>query len=111
MEKTAEKRSAYGKTILAKALKGRLCLLTKALTEAEVGAKGIDIVKEIKELHILLDAITTQSETRREEKQETPPLVVVWGTSAEHEAHNMTQTLCQSHEEKHTQGEGHGKKA
>ncbi len=96
MEKSTEKKAPYGKTLLAKALKERLSMLTRALGEADVGGKGIDIVKEIKELHVLLDALSTNSVPRSDEKQDTAPLVVVWGTTTENmsPASHMSQTPC-----------------
>ncbi len=82
MEKNTTKKNVYGKTALSKALKGRLCVLTQALGEAEVGGKGIDIVKEIKELQVLLEIIQSSTGgTAAQKSADSQPLVVVWGSA------------------------------
>ncbi len=52
------------KTELEKALQERLSVLTDVLTMAEVGNKGIELVKEIKELHSLLLSLRPQQESK-----------------------------------------------
>lgn len=59
---------------LLDSLEQRLDLLTRALGEAEIAGKSIDIVKEIKELHSILRSL------REEDAPDAPPkVVVVWG--------------------------------
>ncbi len=50
-----EKKARMGKLALQKALKERLDKLTLSLGEAEVGGKGIELIKEMKELCALLE--------------------------------------------------------
>ncbi len=70
-----KKGENYTKSTLEKALKSRLAALTHGLAEAEVGGKGIDLVKEIKELHSMIAALKPESKTKKEDTK----LVVVWG--------------------------------
>ncbi len=75
-----EKKPRGGKIALEKALKARLATLTASLATAEVGVKGIDLVKEIKELQSLLTAVDTEHNTKTSIKEE-PRVVVVWGST------------------------------
>jgi len=59
---------------LLHSLENRLDLLIRTLNEAEISGKGMDIVKEIKELHSIL-------QSRQNARADSRPqrLVVVWG--------------------------------
>ncbi len=78
---TQKKGISYTKSTLEKALKTRLAALTHGLAEAEVGGKGIDLVKEIKELHAMIAALTPDT---KGQKSEESKLVVVWGPPPSH---------------------------
>lgn len=58
---------------MAESLRRRLLALTQRLDAADVSDKGIDMIKEIRELHALLCAL--RGETPPEPP---PPLVVSW---------------------------------
>ncbi len=79
---THEKVTGYTKATLEKALKARLAALTKGLAEADVGGKGIDLVKEIKELHSMIAALKPEPKAQ---KVEDSKLVVVWGPPPSHD--------------------------
>ncbi len=68
----------YAKTALIQTLKKRLKLLTEHLVDAEVGSKGIDLIKEIKELQSLLDA---QHAATQQQKYEPTKIMLVWDTN------------------------------
>ena len=65
---------------LLTALEKRLEALTAGLESVEVQGKGIDLVKEIKELHHLLEAL--QGEKTSPEATAQPRVIVVWGEGA-----------------------------
>ncbi|MDO5483516.1 MAG: hypothetical protein Q4F27_01275 [Desulfovibrionaceae bacterium] len=65
---------------LLHSLKKRLELLTRTLDEAEIAEKGMDIVKEIKELHAILRAWQEKTVPEAERR-----LVVVWGDAQQGE--------------------------
>ncbi len=66
----------YRKSALEKALKARLVALTEGLAGADIGEKGIDLVKEIKELHSMIAALNPATNNK---KAENSNIVVVWG--------------------------------
>ncbi len=58
----------FSKRNMQKILQERLKILIQSLTEAETGSKGIDLLKEIKELHnMLLDVNNTKQNTKNTE--------------------------------------------
>lgn len=58
---------------MAQSLRRRLLALTRRLDAADVSDKGIDMIKEIRELHALLCALRGDAPP-----QPPPPLVVSW---------------------------------
>ncbi len=71
-----QKTSKTAKRHLQKALQERLALLTASLSEAEVGGKGIELVKEMKELYAMLDAADETVQAAR--KQEPQEIRIMW---------------------------------
>ena len=63
---------------LLHSLENRLDLLIRTLNEAEISEKGMDIVKEIKELHSILQSRQNSGADSRPQR-----LVVVWGQPGE----------------------------
>lgn len=63
---------------LPDSLEKRLDLLIRTLNEAEIADKSIDIVREIKELHVILRSLR---ELAAPAEQRARRLVVVWGGS------------------------------
>lgn len=59
---------------VARSLERRLLALTSGLDSADVSEKGIDVVKEIRELHALLRALQESDG----ENAPPPPLEVRW---------------------------------
>ncbi len=79
-----QKTSKMTKRNLHKALQERLALLTASLSEAEVGGKGIELVKEMKELYAMLDAADETAQAAR--KQEPQEIRIMWAVPQEQEA-------------------------
>ncbi len=75
MTKAQDKRISYTKNTLQKALKARLAALTQGLADADVGDKGIDLVKEIKELHAIIATLAPES---TQAKPENTKIEVGW---------------------------------
>ncbi len=71
-----------GKRALQKALKDRLERLTLSLSEAEVGNKGIELIKEMKELCALLENASSELETN---KKNTAPIQTIFTWAAPQE--------------------------
>ncbi len=91
-----QKNQRFTKASLQKALKERLGLLTEGLGQAEMGAKGIDLVKEMKELHAMLEHVL--GEQKASAKAETSaskdaPLQIIlsWGEQKDDKAGNSEQ--------------------
>ncbi len=74
-----QKTPKFGKVALQKALKERLALLTQGLAEAEKGNKGIDLVKEIKELHTMLENMQTTNLHESKQRDAAQTYVFTWG--------------------------------
>ncbi len=74
-----QKTQKFGKIALQKALKERLALLTQGLSEAERGSKGIELVKEIKELHGMLENLCEQKSSTNSKKENTQCHIFTWG--------------------------------
>lgn len=70
---------------LLDALETRLDALTENLAVAQVAEKGIDMVKEIKELHTILRSV--REGDKDPEKQSASPsrIILLWGEEAAHE--------------------------
>lgn len=60
--------------VVTRSLERRLLALTSGLDNADVSEKGIDVVKEIRELHALLRALNENDG----ENAPPPPLEVRW---------------------------------
>ena len=60
-------KSNENKVLLQKALRERLDTLTESLQEAEIGNKGIDLIKEMKELYAILDHVFTEDKARKDQ--------------------------------------------
>ncbi len=75
-----QKRTRSGKVALQKALKERLERLTLSLSEAEVGDKGIELIKEMKELCALLENASSQGQSA--DKKNTQPVHMTFSWSA-----------------------------
>ena len=67
-------KKAQERQLLAR-LEGRIALLADTLDAAPVADKGLDVVRELKEVHALLRALRDGAEPAR---AEAPRLVVVW---------------------------------
>ncbi len=78
VKKVTHKRAS--KNELEKALHERLSVLTEVLTMAEVGNKGIELVKEIKELHSLLLSLRPQQESKT---NSNTTMHIAWNLEAE----------------------------
>ncbi len=87
----------YTKSALEKALKARLAALTAGLAGAGVGEKGIDLVKEIKELHSMIASLKPETKPK---KTEDNKLVIVWGPpqNSTVQCSNENQSLDQNTE-------------
>lgn len=72
-------RKTRERQLLAR-LERRLDLLADTLDAAPVADKGMDVVREIKEVHALLRALGEGAEPAR---AEAPRLVVVWADAAQ----------------------------
>lgn len=67
---------------LLTALEARLEALTTGLEQVDVTGKGLDLIKEIKELHAILDNL------REDNTAKAPPtLTVVWGDTHASSSH------------------------
>ncbi len=75
MTNPQEQKISYAKSSLDKAIKTRLSALIQGLGDAEVGGKGIDLVKEIKELYIMIADLNPSAKAV---KQENSKLEVGW---------------------------------
>lgn len=73
--------AAQRRTRLLEALETRLEALTEALMGAQLAEKGIDMMKEIKELHSMLEALH-QENGARPKGGDAPRVTVVWGGGA-----------------------------
>ena len=71
-------KKARERELLAR-LERRLDLLADTLDAAPVADKGMDVVREIKEIHALLHALAVSAPA----KTEAPRLVVVWADAAQ----------------------------
>ncbi len=81
-----QKKQTFNKSSLQKALKDRLALLTGGLGEAEMGGKGIELVKEMKELHTMLENILGEekaSKAQDSKKDSQMHITFSWGKSEE----------------------------
>ncbi len=87
------KTQKFGKIALQKALKERLALLTQGLAEAERGSKGIELVKEIKELHGMLENLCEQKGSANSKKENVQCHVFTWGPV---QAWRPEQTMAQN---------------
>ncbi len=87
----------FGKIALQKALKERLVVLTQSLAEAEKGQKGIELVKEMKELHSMLESMNDEK-LRDNKKKESPQYhIFTWGpvqVLPNTAPHNSEEPLC-----------------
>ncbi len=86
----------FTKASLQKTLKDRLVLLSNGLKEAEMGNKGIELVKEMKELHTMLENIL--SEDKQDAKKDVAKGVGMhisfsWGVPEENREENTKSTL------------------
>lgn len=81
-KKTAPRRRKK----LLDALESRLDTLTENLAVAQVADKGIDMVKEIKELHAILRAMQDGDTAADAAKAGPPRVILVWGAAPEGEA-------------------------
>ena len=63
---------------LLDSLEKRLDLLSRTLDDAEIAEKSIDIVREIKELHMILRSLREAAPAEAPDRR----LVVVWGGPA-----------------------------
>ncbi len=70
MTKTQDKKNSYARAALEKAFKSRLTALIQGLGDAEVGGKGIDLVKEIKELYSMITDLTPNAKEQEQTKIE-----------------------------------------
>ncbi len=57
MTKSQVSKATNAEAKLVNALKARLAALTQGLGDADVGGRGIDLVKEIKELYSIISAL------------------------------------------------------
>ncbi len=85
----------FSKVSLQKTLKDRLVLLSNGLKEAEMGNKGIELVKEMKELHAMLEHIL--GEGKQASKQEAAKSTAMhisfsWGIPEEKTTDNAKST-------------------
>lgn len=71
---------AKRRRLLLESLETRLEALTGGLQGAVVTDKGIDLVKEMKELHALLEALQPQ---KRAQSTDGARVIVVWGDEAQ----------------------------
>lgn len=68
---------------LLDALESRLDALTENLAVAQIADKGIDMVKEIKELHAILRAMQDGDSAADAAKAGPPRVILMWGTAQE----------------------------
>ena len=73
-------KKAQERQLLAR-LEGRIALLADTLDAAPVAEKSMDVVREIKEVHALLQALAEAEGGRA--RAEAPRLVVVWADAAQ----------------------------
>ncbi len=73
-----QKGTRSGKAALQKALKDRLERLTLSLGEAQVGDKGIELIKEMKELCTLLENADTSRIKSIKQEASAVPMVFTW---------------------------------
>ncbi len=78
-----QKDSKSTKRSLQKALQERLARLTASLHEAEVGDKGIELIKEMKELCAMLETAASSSRSGANSGQEPQEVRIVWGAPHE----------------------------
>ena len=76
----AARGSTRERQLLAR-LERRLALLADTLDAAPVADKGLDVVRELKEVHALLRALREGS--GEQARSEAPRLVVVWADAAD----------------------------
>lgn len=82
--------SARARRQLLEALEIRLEALTASLRDALPVERGIDMIKEIKELHVLLETLRQQK--RPAGASEHPPrFVVVWGEDSSRHSHTAAE--------------------
>ncbi len=85
-----QKTQKIGKIALQNALKERLSLLTTGLKEAEMGAKGIELVKEMKELHAMLESILGEKNSKKEAHTH---MVFSWADPTDAHADSKVKTV------------------
>ncbi len=78
-----QKRTQSNKRALQKALKERLERLTLSLGQAQVGDKGIELIKEMKELCALLENATPEVKTERNISAQSHTMTFTWATPQE----------------------------
>lgn len=76
-----KKKSAHRQKRLLEALEARLDALTENLSIAQVAEKGIDMVKEIKELHAILRAMREGDAKVEGAHAPAPRVILMWGDS------------------------------
>lgn len=74
-----KKTSAQRQKKLSDALETRLDALTESLAVAQVADKGIDLVKEIKELHAILRAVREGDKQGEADKGQVSRIILMWG--------------------------------
>lgn len=77
-----KKTSVRRQKKLSDALEKRLDALTENLAVAQVADKGIDLVKEIKELHTILRAVREGDSQGEADKGQAPRIILMWGEEA-----------------------------
>ncbi len=88
MTKETENKVNYSKAHLEKSLRTRLGILTTSLHSADITGKGIDLIKEIKELYSMIAALKPESKTQ---KTENSKIEVVWAEQNNSNNNNDTK--------------------
>lgn len=86
-----KKNSTRRQKRLLEALETRLAALTENLAVAQVADKGIDMVKEIKELHSILRAVREGDGQAEPSKAQPPRIILMWGEEAQSPAAGTVQ--------------------
>lgn len=81
-----KKKAPRRRKKLLDALENRLDALTENLAVAQVAEKGIDMVKEIKELHAILRAMKDGDSAADAAKSGPPRVILMWGPPLEDSA-------------------------
>ncbi len=89
---------------MQKALKDRLERLTLSLSEAEVGCKGIELIKEMKELCALLENASPEQEAS---KKATAPVQTIFTWASPQDVPTPEAQHTTKHEPRPQHGEKH----